>query len=122
MAFPRKPVPLKPTNEFQDIENLCRLEIAMGVSINVGDEVHFFTDPERSQVLGTFTKPLNKKNYLLWVSCREHIEWGKIEAISFDQRYYIGPEIQVHGLWFPLALIELINGEEINYGAIESRG
>ena len=101
--------------ELRDIENTSRLEIAIGVSLSVGDEVHFFTEPSREQILKGFLRPMNPKNEELWINSRNQIEWGKIEAISYEQKYYVGPEIQVRQMWFPLALVEIVNGVEINW-------
>ena len=108
-------------NEFRDIENTSRLEIAIGISLKVGDEIHFFEDPLRTKILQAFLKPLNAKNEKLWIESRSHIEWGRLEAIGYEQRYHIGPEIQVKGMWFPLALMELNNGEPVNWPAFEDK-
>lgn len=113
-------------NPLKEAEVIANYEICLGFAINVGDEVHFIEDADNKEYRDTIIKnflriKVTPKDQSLWIDSRRHITWGTVEGVSYSNNYYIGPEIQVHGFWFPIFLVKMLNGVELDWAAYENR-
>lgn len=103
-------------NLFETVENAIRLEIAIGFSINIGDEVVFFENPQRDGIVETYLKNYTiRKNVIDWIYFRNHISGGRINRIDYEANFYTCAAISIGSFWFPVTLIEYINNEKVNW-------
>ncbi len=108
-------------------EQIAAFEIQTGIALKQGDFVVFHPDKRvRKTAIEAFLLPelqteYQSKGIAGFVKARIDCSGGTVAYVTVG-RYFTGLEVSVNGMYFPLCCIKSINGKDIDYAQLASRG